>query len=151
MPRKHILPTSHARCLAVLLFVCVTLAGCAGDQRARKPDGLCARGICGCWEAHTLRVDVKIETTDSLPVPGVALICASSQKVLGVSNQAGNARIRARGRISPGCGFIPDCEVAALEDDSGDLLGSVELTSLLRGQETSYGDLRLRIDPVTRR
>lgn len=94
---------------------------------------------------------MKIADEGSQPVSDVTIICESTKKKLGVSDQAGSADMRVKGQTSPGCGYIAKCEVATLHNSAGDILGSVKLTPLLRGQEIVSGDLRLWIDRSTMR
>lgn len=91
-------------------------------------------------------MQVNIADKASHPVSDVTMICESTKRKLGVSDQAGSIDLRVKGQTSPGCGYISKCEVATLQNSSGDILGSVTLTPLLRGNEMAVGELTLWID-----
>ena len=82
------------------------------------------------------------------PLPGLTLSCAVGETVFGTSDAAGRLRLVAAGRISPGCGYISDCEIASLKDSDGNVLQSFALTPLLRGEKIVAGAFVLSAAPV---
>lgn len=139
------LGSCYRRALAAFLFLMV--AACASGQDAEQ-DPLCYRAICGCWEDHSLRATVAVIDGTGQPAPGLTLSCVAGQLAFGTADAAGRLRLVAPGRVSPGCGYISDCERASLNDPDGNVLQTFALTPLLRGEKVVAGTFALSAAPV---
>lgn len=132
---------SHYR-LVLAAAPLLLIAACASGKNA-DDDPLCSRAICGCWEDHVLRTRVTVLDNEGRPAPGLTLSCADGRPVFGTSDAAGSLRVVAAGRVSPGCGYIADCETAALKDRDGKVPQTFALTPLLRGEKVVAGPFAL--------
>lgn len=134
------LKSHYRRVLAVAPLL--VIAACASGEDA-DDDPLCYRAICGCWEDHVLRTTVTVLDNEGRPAPGLALSCADGGPVFGTSDASGSLRVVAVGRVSPGCGYMADCETAALKGPDGQVLQTFALTPLLRGEKVVAGPFAL--------
>lgn len=135
----------YRRAFAGFLFLMV--AACASGQDGEQ-DPLCYRAICGCWEDHSLRATVAVVDDTGQPAPGLTLSCVADRLAFGTTDAAGSLRLAAPGRVSPGCGYISDCETVSLNDTDGNVLQTFALTPLLRGEKVVAGTFALSATPV---
>jgi len=57
-------------------------------------------------------VTLRMSDGDRNPVANARLICHDDSSFLGTTDSDGLLTIQVVGNSSPGCGFIPDCQVA---------------------------------------
>lgn len=92
--------------VALLLVACAT----DSDQDAAEFD--CAKSFCGCSSEMTMPVTLRMSDAHRNPVANARLICHDDGSFLGTTDGNGLLTIDVVGNSSPGCGFIPDCQVA---------------------------------------
>lgn len=94
-------------------LLALVLAGCASQHD-------CNKTFCGCYKQHVETVTIELTDTDENPVASARLMCHDGGAYLGATNPNGILKLRVQGAISPGCGFIPECQIAFFETkDSG--------------------------------
>ena len=123
--------------IASLVSLLALLAGCADDS--------CSRAICGCWKNHTFREVILVTDSASLPLSGMTLFCETSQQSVGITGSSGTTRVRVKGRTSPGCGLTTDCEETTLRSATGEVVGTVNMALLLRGDRVAVGEYTVNV------
>lgn len=118
--------------IAVIVSLLAVLAACA--------DSMCSRAICGCWKDRTFRELIVVTDTRSQPVSDMTLFCETTRRSFGTTNTTGTTRVQVSGQTSPGCGLAADCDVTTLRTASGEVVGTVNMALLLRGDRVGVGD-----------
>jgi len=119
------------------LSALVLLAGCGNNW--------CALAICGCWSDQTFREEISVTDTESQPASSMSLVCETSQKTYGITDESGIVKARIEGRSSLGCGIAAECVESTLRDPDGNIVAIIDVTQLLRGQEITAGEYRLKV------
>ncbi len=123
----------------VLLIVSVLLilSGCALNP--------CSQAICGCFKKQTFRETIIVTDVESQPTSDMTLFCEASQQLVGTTDASGTAQVRVKGISSPGCGTTANCAETTLRNSSGDVVGTVDMTQLLRGKTATVGDYNVKV------
>ena len=79
------------------------------------------------------------------PASGLSLTCETSKAVSGTTDESGIAKIRIAGRSSLVCGIASECLDTTLRDSDGKIVGNIDATQLLRGQEIAAGEYKLKV------
>lgn len=79
------------------------------------------------------------------PASGLSLTCETSKAVYGTTDESGIAKIRIAGRSSLVCGIASECLDTTLRDSDGKIVGNIDATQLLRGQEIAAGEYKLKV------
>lgn len=131
--------------LLTIVLCSQILSACAAEPEQRQVDYDCARAICGCWEDYTKHTVIEVTDADGEPVAGVSLFCEETREHHGPSNEFGRLPVQVKGRESPGCGFAALCETATIRIEGTAPIGSLQFGRLVRGFETTSGELTFRL------
>ena len=101
------------RYLLVIATVLVTV-GCAV-----RGDFDCCKSLCGCSSNQTESATLQFTDADGSPNADAMLICHDNGEQLGVTNPNGLVELQIAGEATPGCGFMPNCQVAYLRKKMG--------------------------------
>ena len=119
-------------------LLAIILAGCASHRD-------CAKSFCGCYKKHAETVTIELTGPDESPIANARLLCHDSGAYLGTTNPKGILKLQVQGATSPGCGFIPDCQIAFFEkkDDGRDR--PFWFARFVRGEEVDETDGSIRL------
>ena len=81
-------------------------------------DGICARGICGCWHDAALSYRLQINDAQGAPVEGVEGICQGETEAIARASPTGLLTFDLATQQSPGCGYRR-CNTLMLVDAQG--------------------------------
>jgi hypothetical protein len=98
--------------IVTAIAVALLLVACAADSDEDGAEFDCAKSFCGCSSGMTMPVTLRMSDANRNPVAGARLICHDDGSFLGTTDSDGLLTIEVAGSSSPGCGFIPDCQVA---------------------------------------
>ena len=120
------------------IFLALVLAGCASQHD-------CNKTFCGCYKQHVETVTIELTDTDENPVASARLICHDEGVYLGTTNPNGILKLRVQGAISPGCGFIPECQIAFFETKDEGYGRPFWFARFVRGESVSVGDSNVEL------
>jgi len=78
----------------------------------------CGSSLCGCASAGSKPVTLRLADADGTAVENARLICHDDGSLLGRTNADGLLSLQVPGMNTPGCGFMPDCQVAYFRTDN---------------------------------
>jgi len=123
-------------CLGLLLALVAT--GCASQHD-------CNKTFCGCYKRHVETVTIELTDTDDNLVARARLICHDGGVYLGTTNPNGLLKLPVQGAVSPGCGFIPDCQIAFFETKDGGHGRPFWFARFIRGEQVSATDGNVKL------
>lgn len=121
------------------------LVGCTTTDEDAVADIDCSRMFCGCWTEHSIPVRLRVAESDDSPVVGARLTCHDDDTSLGTTDPQGVLTLDVAGRSSPGCGFMPDCQIAYLRMDDGSPGRPFWLGRLAQGEDLAADDSKIEI------
>ena len=98
--------------MSTVIAMAMLLVACAANDDHEPGDFDCARSLCGCTTKMTMPVTLRMSDADRVPVADARLVCHDDNSYLGTTDSDGILELEVAGLSSPGCGFIPDCQVA---------------------------------------
>ena len=113
------------------------LSGCAAVDDNGDVFFDCVKTLCGCSEAMTLPVTLRMSDADRNPVANARLICHDDSSYLGTTNSDGLLTLKVAGASSPGCGFRPDCQVAYFRTENEQFGRHFWFARFVRGEDVS--------------
>ena len=99
------------------VVLAVLLGACAANQGDETSLFDCSKSLCGCSTEVTQAVTLRLADADGSPVSNARLICHDDGTFLGNTNMEGLLTLQVAGANTPGCGFMPDCQVAYFRTD----------------------------------
>jgi len=97
----------------------------------------CGKSLCGCSTAASHLVTLRLTDADGIPVPKARLICHDDATFLGETDAEGMLTLQVAGGNTPGCGFMPDCQVAYFRTDSDSFGRHFWFARFVRGEDVS--------------
>lgn len=82
-------------------------------------------------------VTLRMSDADRNPVGNARLICHDDSSFLGTTDSSGLLTIEVVGNSSPGCGFIPDCQVAYFRTGKEQFGRHFWFARFVRGEDVS--------------
>lgn len=90
-------------------------------------------------------VSIRLTGPVGQPSVGAVLICQDSGVALGTTDDDGIVRVSVDGKLSPGCGFVANCQVAYFRTEENDLGRPFWFGRLIRGSSKSTSNSRIEI------
>lgn len=109
--------------LTVLLGACTTLD--------------CSRSLCGCPSPASKTVTLRLADADGSTVSNARLICHDVGSFLGQTDTDGLLTLQVGGANTPGCGFMPDCQVAYFRNSDDSFGRHFWFARFVRGEDVS--------------
>jgi hypothetical protein len=125
--------TSNVTAIALAML----LVACAADAERESGNFDCAKSLCGCSSEMIRPVTLRMSDADRDPVANARLVCHDDGSYLGTTNDDGLLTIEVLGSSSPGCGFIPDCQVAYFRTDKEQFGRPFWFAHFVRGKDVS--------------
>ena len=125
--------TSNGTAIAVALL----LVACATDNDQEAGEFDCAKSLCGCSSEMTMPVTLRMSDADRNPIGNARLICHDDNSFLGTTDSSGLLSIEVVGNSSPGCGFVPDCQVAYFRTEKEQFGRHFWFARFVRGEDVS--------------
>jgi len=82
-------------------------------------------------------VTLRMSDADNKPIAHARLICHDDSSYLGTTDRDGILTLSVPGRTSPGCGFVPDCQVAYFRTDAEQFGRHFWFARFVRGEDVS--------------
>ena len=128
-----------ARFLNILATATLVLtAGCAAYADEGKFD--CSKTLCGCPTERAVSIAIRFSDAEGKPLTGARLICHDDGNYLGTTNPNGLLKLRVVGDATPGCGFLPRCQVAYLRKKGGIWGRPFWFARFVRGEDVEIGE-----------
>jgi hypothetical protein len=108
--------------------------------RLQPIDFDCNKTLCGCSSDQNVNVTMKFTNSEGDAVSGARLICHDNGEFLGTTNPNGLVKLRVAGAATPGCGFMPNCQVAYLRMKDGTFGRPYWFARFVRGEDVETGD-----------
>lgn len=105
------------------------LGGCAAVD--------CSTSLCGCSSAASQPVTLRLTDADRSFVANARLICHDDGSFLGQTDSDGLLKLQVQGANTPGCGFMPDCQVAYFRTDNDSFGRHFWFARFVRGEPVS--------------
>lgn len=122
---------------ASVVVVAVLLGACAAGSVQETGVFDCGKSLCGCSSPDTRPVTLRLAVADGDPVGNARLICHDDGSFLGKTNSVGLLTLEVSGLKSPGCGFMPDCQVAYFRTDNDQFGRHFWFARFVRGEPVS--------------
>lgn len=119
------------------LLMAMLLVACAADDSRDTAPFDCARTLCGCTAMVSMPVTLRMSDADNKPIASARLVCHDDGAYLGTTDHDGILTLDVAGRASPGCGFIPDCQVAYFRTESEQFGRHFWFARFVRGEDVS--------------
>lgn len=117
--------------------VAFLLVACAADDTSLPGEVDCARSLCGCYTDMSMPVTLRMSDADNEPMANARLICHDDNSYLGTTDRDGILTLSVPGRTSPGCGFMPDCQVAYFRTEAEQFGRHFWFARFVRGEDVS--------------
>jgi hypothetical protein len=125
--------TSNVTAIAVALL----LVACTADSDQEAGEFDCAKSFCGCSSEMTMPITLRMSDADRNPIANARLVCHDNSSFLGTTDSNGLLTIEVVGNSSPGCGFIPDCQVAYFRTEKEQFGRHFWFARFVRGEDVS--------------
>ena len=122
---------------ASIVVVAVLLGACDVDGTRETDEFDCSRSLCGCSSPDARPVTLRLANEDGDPVGDARLVCHDDGTFLGRTNTDGLLTIQVSGANTPGCGFMPDCQVAYFRTDNDQFGRHFWFARFVRGEPVS--------------
>lgn len=119
------------------MAITALLAGCASAD--------CSRSFCGCYTDHSQAVKIRLTDAEALPISDAVLICEDTGVAFGTTDEDGLIRVTVEGQTSPGCGFIPSCQIAYFRTEENSHGRPFWFGRLIRGSGDAATGSRIEI------
>ena len=124
------------RAVGVVAFA-VLLGACATSKNDETSLIDCSRSLCGCSTDASQPVTLRLADADGDSVANARLICHDDGTFLGRTNEDGLLTLQVAGANTPGCGFIPACQVAYFRTDNDKFGRHFWFARFVRGEPVS--------------
>jgi len=122
---------------ATAIAAAMLLVACAANDEREPGDFDCAKTLCGCNTRLTMPVTLRLSDADRIPIANAGLVCHDTGFYLGTTDGRGVLTIDVEGNTSPGCGFIPDCQVAYFRTETEKFGRHFWFARFVRGEDVS--------------
>ena len=112
-------------------------AGCVAHGDDSEFD--CSKTLCGCPKESTVNLTMRFSDAEGKPLPGASLICHDDGDLLGTTSPDGLLRLLVVGKATPGCGFVPRCQVAYLKKKDQSWGRPFWFARFIRGEDVVNG------------
>jgi len=122
---------------ATAVVAALFLVACASHDDEGPAGFDCVKTLCGCNSRLVMPVTLRLSDADRIPVAEAHLICHDTSSYMGKTDGDGILTIDVAGNSSPGCGFIPDCQVAYFRTESEQFGRHFWFARFVRGEDVS--------------
>lgn len=128
-----------------IILATLTLLLAAGCAAHGEDDSAfdCNKSLCGCPIERVVSVAMKFSDDESQPLAEANLICHDNGDYLGTVNPSGLLTLSVVGDATPGCGFLPRCQVAYLRKKDGSWGRPFWFARFVRGEDAAIGTDRI--------
>lgn len=92
---------------------------------------------------RVVSVAITFSDSEGEPLAGAILVCHDNGDYLGTANPNGLLRLPVVGDATPGCGFLPRCQVAYLRKKDGSWGRPFWFARFVRGEDVAIGTDRI--------
>lgn len=120
-----------------VIALAVLLGACAANKSDETNSFDCSRSLCGCSSDASRPVTLRLADADGSSISNARLVCHDNGSSLGTTNREGLLTLQVAGADTPGCGFMPDCQVAYFRTDNDGFGRHFWFARFVRGEPVS--------------